>query len=147
MEKIKVFVDTNIMISGIYFNGPEALLLDNENINIYISDTVEKELFDFTKYRYNKLRYLSKEEVENSLRVALLDIYIIIKRHEYESYIQEASNLIQDQKDVNILAAGLYLKPDFFITGDKHFHTPEITEVLNVVYTRTFLKFYNNMSI
>ena len=141
MEKFDVFVDTNIMISGIYFNGPEALLLDNKNIYIHISDTVENELFDFVKYRYDKLKYSSMVEAENSLRVALLDIYKIIKKDEYKDYIGEAVTLIKDRKDVDILAAGLYLKPDFFVTGDKHFHTTEIKKVLNVVYTRDILAF------
>lgn len=138
---IKIFLDTNIIISGIYFNENEAELLDKKYINFCISDTIIKELYDFIKTRYKKVGHKTKEEAEYYLKSALIDIETIITIEQYKKYILYAERLIKHKNDINILTAGLFLKPEYFVTGNKHFHAKEIKKELNVVYTRDLLKF------
>jgi predicted nucleic acid-binding protein len=79
--RYKVFVDTNILLSGIFFEGNESHI--------------------------HKLK--------------------------------EAESLIRHKKDVPILAAVLYTKPDYFLTGDAHFFTDSIKNMVQVITTRDLL--------
>ncbi len=78
--RYRVFLDTNILISGIFFEGNESKVLD-----------------------------------------------------------KEAQKLMRYKKDVPILASVLYANPDYFLTGDAHFHTEGIKKIVNVVTAKDFL--------
>jgi predicted nucleic acid-binding protein len=43
------------------------------------------------------------------------------------------------KKDISILAAVLYAKPDYLLTGDAHFFTDKIKSVVKVATARDFL--------
>lgn len=52
----------------------------------------------------------------------------------------EAAKLVRGKNDQRILAAVLYVKPDYFITGDKHFHTRRIKERIKIRNAQEVLK-------
>ena len=65
--KYRIFLDTNILISGIFFEGNESKILDIAEIDLITSQDVVDELQKITK---KKLKYLS----ERTLEVALSEI-------------------------------------------------------------------------
>ena len=88
-----------------------------------------------------KLKYLKERIFEIAIaeiEKALSDI-VIIPRTKYSHKIKEAGMLIKHKKDIPILAAVLYAKRDYFLTGDAHFFTDHIKSIVNVMIARDFL--------
>jgi len=136
--KYKVFVDTNVLLSGIFFEGNESSILDMVELNLLTSEDVVNEL---RKVVRKKLKYLKERTFEIALaeiEKALSDI-VIIPRTKYSHKLKEAEFLIKHKKDIPILAAVLYAKPDYFLTGDAHFFTDHIKSIVNVMIARDFL--------
>ena len=141
MEKsseIKVFLDTNILISGIFFKGNEAKLISLSKIKQVTCDICIEELYDVVK---RKLNYLDIE----SLRVALLEIsralkdFEIVRKESAIKYLPTASKLLVHKKDQWILACVMKTKTDYFVTGDSYFHKKDIQSVVRVYHTRELL--------
>ena len=136
--KYKVFVDTNILLSGIFFEGKESSILDLIELNLITSEDAVDELERVVR---KKLKYLKERTFEIALaetEKALSDI-VVIPRTKYSHKIKEAEMLIKHKKDIPILAAVLYAKPDYFLTGDAHFFTDNIKSIVNVITARDFL--------
>jgi predicted nucleic acid-binding protein len=136
--KYKVFVDINVLLSGIFFEGNESSILDMVELNLITSEDVVNEL---RKVVRKKLKYLKERNFEIGLaeiEKALSDI-VIIPRTKYSHKLKEAEFLIRHKKDISILAAVLYVKPDYFLSGDGHFFTDNIRSVVNVITAVDFL--------
>ena len=136
--RYKVFLDTNILLSGIFFEGNEAKILDLVEIQLVTCDNVVAELREVVS---KKLRYLKDRTLEIALletERAISDIEII-PEIKYKKKIKEAEALITHKKDSHILAAVLYAKPDFLITGDSHFFTERVKKVVRVINAKELL--------
>src|SRR3972149_2655577 len=137
--RFKVFVDTNILLSGIFFEGNESMILDLVELDLVTSEDVIDELKKVVK---KKLKYLKERTFEIALaetEKALADV-AAIPRTKYSHKLQEAELMIKHKKDIPILAAVLYVKPDYFLTGDSHFFTDEIKSIVTVMTARDFLE-------
>jgi predicted nucleic acid-binding protein len=137
--KYKVFVDTNILLSGIFFEGNESSILDMVELDLITSEDAVVEL---RKVVRKKLKYLKERTFEIALaetEKALSDIVIIPRTKYSHTLKKEAEFLIKHKKDIPILAAVLYVKPDYFLTGDAHFFTDHIKSIVNVMSARDFL--------
>jgi len=136
--RLKVFLDTNILLSGIFFEGNEAKILDLVEIELVTSEDTVEELRKVVK---KKLKYLKERTFEIALSETerVLSDITIISRSKYNHKIKEAKSLITHKKDVPILAAVLYVKPDYFLTGDAHFFTDRIKNIVNVFTAKDFL--------
>jgi len=136
--KYKVFVDTNILLSGIFFEGNESSILDMVELDLISSEDAIVELRTVVR---RKLKYLKERTFEIALaetEKALTDI-VVIPRTKYSHKLKEAEFLIKHKKDIPILAAVLFVKPNYFLTGDKHFFTDNIKNVVNVITAKDFL--------
>ena len=136
--RYKVFVDTNVLLSGVFFEGNESKILDLVEIDLVTSDDVVDEL---RKVVRKKLKYLKERTFEIAFaetEKALTDISII-PRSKYIHKLKKSGSLITHKKDVPILAAVLYAKPDYFLTGDAHFFTEKIKNIVNVLTAKEFL--------
>jgi len=136
--RYKVFLDTNILLSGIFFEGNEAKLLNVMEIDLITSEDVVRELKIVAK---KKLKSLGKRPLEIALLEidrALYDVEIL-PPDVYKDKLSEAKRLIAHEKDVPILAAALYADADYLLTGDSHFFTDEIKAIIRVRTTREFL--------
>src|SRR3989304_2068760 len=137
--RYKVFLDTNVLLSGIFFEGNESKILDLVEIDLITSEDNIEEL---QKVVTKKLRYLKKRSLEIALAEttrALGDIEVI-SRAKYGQKTKEASLLISYKNDIPILAAVLTVKPDFFLTGDAHFFTEKVRKAVPVMSTKDFLE-------
>ncbi len=136
--KYKVFVDTNILLSGIFFEGNESSILDVVELDLITSEDAVVELRRVVRKR---LKYLKERTFEIALaetEKALTDI-VVIPRTKYSHKLKEAEFLIKHKKDIPILAAVLSVKPDYFLTGDAHFFTDNIKNIVNVITAKDFL--------
>ncbi len=136
--RYRVFLDTNILISGIFFEGNESKVLDLVELDLITCEDVVEELKKVVK---KKLKYLKGRTLEIALfetEKALSDIEVI-PRTKYKHKIKYAQKLMRYNKDVPILAAVLYANPDYFLTGDLHFHTDRIKKIVDVLTTKDFL--------
>lgn len=137
--RYKVFLDTNVLLSGVFFEGNESKILDLVEIDLITSEDNIEEL---QKVVTKKLRYLKERSLEIALAEttrALGDIEII-PHAMYGQRTKEASLLITHKKDIPILAAVLTVKPDFFLTGDAHFFTEKVRKAVPVMSAKDFLE-------
>lgn len=91
--RCKVFVDTNILISGIFFDGNESRILDLVELDFVTSEDVVDELRAVVR---KKLKYLKERTFEIALTEtdkALTDISII-PRAKYKNSLKDAESLI-----------------------------------------------------
>lgn len=137
--RYKVFLDTNLLLSGIFFTGNESKVLDLVEIDLVTCEDAVNELYTVIN---EKLKYLKGRTFEIALSEterALSDIEII-PQAKYQQKLKIAENLIFHKKDIPILAAVLYAKPDYFLTGDSHFFTDKIKNIIRVMTARDFLE-------
>ena len=138
--RYKVFLDTNVLLSGIFFEGNESKILDFVELDLITSQDVVDELHEVVR---KKLKYLKERTFEIAIaetEKALSDI-AILPRSKYSHKIKEAEKFIRHKKDVPILAAVLYAKPDYFLTGDAHFDEDGIKNRISVMSAKEFLAF------
>ncbi|MDA8325610.1 MAG: putative toxin-antitoxin system toxin component, PIN family [Nitrospiraceae bacterium] len=136
--RYRVFLDTNILLSGLFFEGNESRILDLVELDIMTSEDVVDELRIIVK---KKLKYLKNRTLEIALaetEKALTDIEVI-PRAKYNHKLKDAESLITHKKDVPILATVLYVKPDYFLTGDAHFFADKVRNIVNVSTAKDFL--------
>jgi predicted nucleic acid-binding protein len=134
----KIFLDTNVLLSDIFFEGNESVILDSTGLDLITSEDTVVELQSVVKKKLKYLRERTSEIAVTETEKALTDI-TVIQRKKYSHKIKEAEFLVKHKKDIPILAAVLYAKPDYFVTGDAHFFTDNIKSVVNVITARDFL--------
>ncbi|MFH0812440.1 MAG: PIN domain-containing protein [Pseudomonadota bacterium] len=136
--RYRIFLDTNILLSGIFFEGNEAKVLDMPGVDLV---TAEDAVDELKKIVRKKLKYLGDRTLEIALleiERALYDIQVLPRKEYLEEY-PKAKELITHGKDVPILAAVLSAKPDYLLTGDVHFFTEKVRSVMKVKTARQFL--------
>jgi len=139
-KRPKIFIDSNIIISGTFFSGLESTLLSLEDVDLITADICKEEVLGVTKRKFRSFGVetlrIALEEVKNSFS----DV-IVISENDYAHNIEKAKDLIKDKvNDQKVLAAVLTIKPDYFVTGDKDFDKDEIKKEINVMKTREVLE-------
>lgn len=116
-RRIRIFVDSNIIIAGTFFSGLENILLDLIGIDIITADICKEEGIRVTKKMYKRLGVeilkIDLKDVEKSFEGMK-----IITEEKYKNKFKEAEKLIKKKNDQRVLAAVLAIEPDYFITGD-----------------------------
>lgn len=136
--RYRIFLDTNILISGIFFDGNESKILEMTELDLITSEDVVGELKKIAK---NKLKYLGERTLEialSEIERSLSDIDILPKE-KYTVKLAKAKELITHKKDIPILAAALYANVDYLLTGDSHFFLDKIKAMIKVRTTKEFL--------
>ncbi len=136
--RLKVFLDTNVLLSGIFFDGNEAKIIGLVEIDLITCEDAVDELKAVVR---RKLKYLKDRTLEIALSEverALSDM-AIIPRSKYRHKLMEAQGLISHKKDAHILAAVLQTKPDYFLTGDAHFFAESVQGRVRVMTAKDFL--------
>jgi putative PIN family toxin of toxin-antitoxin system len=111
MEGMRIFLDANILVSGIIFKGKEHdLLTKNKNILFITSE----DALDETRAAINKKFPESSELVDIFLNILNLTV---IKRKDYLSKLHEYTT-VRDRNDKHILAAAVIGKVEYIVTGD-----------------------------
>ncbi|UJL46958.1 putative toxin-antitoxin system toxin component, PIN family [Virgibacillus sp. NKC19-16] len=127
-NKIRVFIDSNILIS--------ALLSEKSHCRRLIRVLIQDHILILSSYSIDEVSRVLKRKFPDKL----VEWDYMLSNIDFElAYSPEDISLfdvphIRDEEDLPILLSALNVKPDIFVTGDKDFHTEEIQEFL-VVYT------------
>jgi putative PIN family toxin of toxin-antitoxin system len=134
--KPRVFLDTNILISGVVFAGNERKLLeatiDGKFVLMLSSDVID-EAKEVLRRKFPKqavlfplfLRTVKHEE---------------ISRRAYKRSVKGYVELIGDRTDAPILAAAVVSKADYLVTGDKRLLALKKVEGTEIIQTSKLLE-------
>ncbi|HAU31479.1 MAG TPA: putative toxin-antitoxin system toxin component, PIN family [Desulfotomaculum sp.] len=126
-------LDTNVLISGIIFSGPERRLLKaiQEDHVLVIDDFLLAEAMEVLARKFP-----GKEQLFN----------ILLRSFKFEKHpispeekIHEAAKYLRDPKDAAVLASVMLMNPDIFVSGDKDLHTPDVRTLAHVYTTKQAL--------
>jgi len=114
-KKSRVFLDTNILVSGIVFAGNERKLLDatiDGKLGLVLSADVIDEANAVLERKFPK-------------HAVLFPLFLRLVKHEkisksaYKGSEKQYAKLTSDEADVPILAAAAVSGVDYLVTGDK----------------------------
>jgi putative PIN family toxin of toxin-antitoxin system len=136
MTKPKVFLDTNVLVSGMVFAGNERKLLEgiiDGRLEWVLSADVIGETNEVLRKKFPK-------------QVVLFPLFLRIVNHReisrraYQGHVKKYVQLIDDRTDAPILAAAVMSKADYLVTGDKRLLALKKVEGTEIVQTWRLLK-------
>ncbi len=123
MEELKIFLDSNVFISGLYSEkGGPGIILDHfiaGKIGIIISQKVLNEAIEVLSEKLQKMLPFLQE--------FLLSYPPEIIKDAKPENIKKWSGLVNEDYAM-ILESAISCEPDYFITGDKHFFNNSLIE-------------------
>lgn len=135
-QNTKVVLDTNILISALGWNGPEArlirLILEN-SLTLCTSSVLLAEFLRVASYP--KFQIETKESMEFVSRI--LDKALLIKPNTQINVIQS------DPDDNRVLECAVTAKVDFIVSGDKHLIDLKEYLGIQILTTTAFLNVFN----
>ncbi len=134
---IKTILDTNVLISSIFWKGSPRKVVDLAASNriksftsVAILEEVEIVLFeDFPELPYEKIDAIIRDILSYSQLVIVNEIIV---------------NNLRDIKDTKILACAVSAKADYIVTGDKDLLVLKEYNKTNIVNPKTFLDILNS---
>ncbi|MDQ0287864.1 putative PIN family toxin of toxin-antitoxin system [Desulfofundulus luciae] len=112
-EVMRITVDTNILISALGWNGPEAAVIEmvlESKIELCLSAQILSEFYRVTQYP--KFRF-TNEEVDGFIG-RLLPVVIFV------TPTQKIDVVTSDPDDNKIIECAIAGESDYIISGDKH---------------------------
>lgn len=131
----RVFIDSNILISGLAFNGNEETILRLAGDNLVclvISEAVLKEVRNVIQRKFPELI----ADVDELLTKVLWET-VEFPSHEEVAYAQA---IVRDPNDAAVLASILLSKPDIALSGDKDLLTEEVKKIAPVCRCADYLR-------
>lgn len=128
---MKVVIDTNVLISGILFDGNESEvldLIDQKRIKLIVSEEI---LNEYKRVLLYKKFQLTKEEVETILsRVIQISEFVIpIKK----------LSIVRDSSDNKFVECAVEGDTMFIISGDKHLLELKTFDGIKILNAKEFL--------
>jgi predicted nucleic acid-binding protein len=116
-RKLTIFVDANTIVSGLLFDGNEALLLRLGKTGLCTLVTTRYVIDEVTRVLHAEEFRLSKEEIVTFL--SYTNKCIRVSESLKRSQLRKYSSRLADKKDVHVLAGFSELDCDILVTGDK----------------------------
>jgi len=137
---LKVLLDTNILLSGLFFKGNERLLLLTL-LEGKIKGIIPEDVYEEWERIISK-RFRNTKDMDRVIELAYAIFFKckIIPRKMYGDKIEEAKKIINDVKDVPVLACAMTTDPDYLVTGDDDFHKIRTRLRFRIVRTKELLK-------
>ncbi len=141
LKRMKVTVDTNILLSGTFWMGTSYRILElikNKEIILVLSDEIIKE---FNKIlNYEKI----KEKIEDKNLEVLITLKEIISVSEMVIPKRKIEVIKEDSSDNKILECAVEGKVNYLITNDNHLLKIKSFEGIKIIKPEDFL---NDLSI
>lgn len=137
---LRVLIDTNILVSGLFFEGNERELLKHilhGRIKGLIPEDVAEECIRIITNKFDGTGELHKA-IE--LLSAIISKCEVIPREVYSKHIGVAKTIIADVKDAPVLACAMEVSPDYLVSGDVDFHKIQKKVKFKVVRTKQLLQ-------
>ena len=127
-------LDTNIIISGLFWSGNESKLLElaiAEKYEAVISEFVLREAERIIKEKFSEM----EEKVQPVLSMLMnsAENYPLLAENKVVEFKNQHGEIIADKGDLVILATAFEAGVDAIITGDKHFDNSEVQELIEVI--------------
>lgn len=142
MSRPTVMVDTNIVFSGVIFDGPEARLLgmaQSGAFTLLIPDYVVAEARAVVSRKMPAFLDVLGEFMDQGFLVRVPppppDLIFVAER------------MIRDRKDCIVLASAMDANPFCLVTGDKDFHTEVIRAKVMVVTANQAISLLSGMGL
>ncbi len=136
----RALIDTNILISGLFYKGNERELLKLilfDQLDGLLPEDVVDECIRIIMDKFEGIKELQKVL---ELFSAILSKCRIIPREIYKNKIASAKGIIKDTNDVPVLACALKILPEYFVTGDIDFHIIQNKVDFKIIKTKQSLK-------
>lgn len=133
---MKIVVDTNRIIAALIKDSISRRILFNTDFKFICPDYALVEIYKYEKEIRRKAN-ISHSEFEILLSLIFENIDIIPKA-EYENFLGEAKNLIDDMDDVPFIAVCLALKADGIWSDDSHFLKQNKIRIFKTEYILKF---------
>lgn len=137
-NKLRVFIDSNVLIS--------AILSEQSACRQLMRAVIREHRLVLCSYTISEVSRVIKEKFPG--KVAGWDYMLTSLDFELAYTPEDLSALnvpsIRDSKDLPILASALAVEPDVFVTGDKDFHTDEIKQYLVIYTPKEFLRIFHS---
>ena len=131
----KIFIDTNILISAIVFDGNELNVIiesAKRGDEIFISEHIIEEAARVFLKKFPD--YI--ETFENFIKISEIEI---IEKNHYMDSIQQIDS-VRDKYDAHVIACAERLNCDFIISGDKDLLTYSKSKTL-IITSKEYLSF------
>lgn len=129
MKKIKVFVDSDVVISSLISNsGAAYFILNQANLEIYISNISQYELEEVV----DRLG-IEKSRLEKIIKNRFNKIQI---KSDLKEWKKEFAEYTSDPEDVHIVAGAREAQVRFLVSYNiRHFKAEKIKQHLNIILT------------
>jgi len=127
-------LDTNIIISGLFWSGNESQLL-----KLAVAEKYEAVVCEFvlreTERIINEKFFKMQEKVQPVLNMLIesAENYPLLEENEIIKFKDEYGKIINNKGDLVILATALKAEVDAILTGDKHFDNLEVRKLIEVI--------------
>lgn len=131
---MKVIIDTNVLVSGIFFGGiPEEIILawKSNLFNLVISHDILEEYLEVVQDLQERYPTVQALEIVQTLAVTSEITYSLVLKEQ----------ISEDPDDDKFLAAALASKTKIIVSGDKHLKKISGWSGISVLSPR---KFYDN---
>ncbi len=136
MDKIKVVIDTNTLISGTFWSGiPSHIirLVEKEELILVISSTIVKEYAEVLNYEEIRKKVRDHDECVQAIQ-KLLQLGVIVNPKEKFNIIKE------DPDDDKFLDAAVEGNAKYIISRDKHLLKLKEFNGIKIVKPEQFLE-------
>lgn len=134
-RRTKAFLDSNVLLSAFLFpegHTRQAIeLMIEKDYNLVTSEYV---IFEVQRVLENRFPSVADKLGEF---LSMLDAKIV--RTPGKGFCLRYAKLLRDVTDLPILAAAIKEKADLLLSGDKDFHTPEVSRLITVLSPGEFL--------
>lgn len=135
---MRIMLDTNILISGMVFRGPERRLLEvihQHRLTLVINSYIVEETKEVLRRKF-PAHVLAFDKLLSLLNVEYIPM-------PSPASLAKVRPIIRDPKDAVILASAIEARPDIFVSSDLDLHTPEVGSFIEVMTTTEVLKHLN----
>lgn len=130
---MRIFIDANIIVSGMVFEGNEKKLL---------AYGVEKKILVTSEHiidevrRAMEIKFPQKEKIEEFLSILGIEV---IEKKRYSSEIEKHAK-VRSRKDRHVLACASVSKCEYIVTGDKDLLSLGMYIGIRIVNLKEFMK-------
>jgi putative PIN family toxin of toxin-antitoxin system len=135
----RALLDTNVIISGLFWDGNERKLL-----TLAVEGRFRAILCEAVIMETERIIRLKQDKLPGSPESAARALSILVTASEIppaiaEEEILEYRGRIEDRCDLAILAAAIASGAQAIVSGDKHFWTPQVEELICVLKARDLI--------
>lgn len=132
---IKVVLDTNVLISILFWKGPSRHIVDLAIANKIKSVTSPEILEEVEAVLYEDFPQVPYDKIEGIIRDILSYSQLIIPQ-------QVTVKKLRDLKDTKIIACAVSAKADYIVTGDKDLLVLKKYGEIQISNPKTFLDLF-----